>query len=173
MILPVPFFSQPDPSSCLPACIKMALEYRGSTIRFSVLYKEVKTDMKGTYVEDALGCLSRRGFVTVLFVKGGLGKKLLSLVASGGVIQDGVLTWEKIKSILLARKPIIAAVDENRLYRNKANRKLPHTIVIVGFEDNNIFFLDPKCSVRFLQSVDMRTFFAARKDGCSEAFYIV
>lgn len=121
--LDVPFIPQTRDSWCVPACVAMAAAFTGDSLTQEDIARWLGTTEIGTPV-GRIQQMSRRGF-EVVYRQGSL---------------DELHNW-------LARDlPCILFVRTGEL--SYWEYDTPHAVVLVGFEDDEAFVLDP-AHVRF------------------------
>ncbi len=121
--LNVPHYGQLDDGYCLPACVKMVLEYAGLLVKQRQLARDLG-------VRAPLGAPAsnitrlQSDTVDVIFTKGAL---------------------EDIYSHLARNWPLIVFVQAGELPHWRGQRS-QHAIVVVGIDEETVYILDPAAS---------------------------
>jgi len=119
MRLNVPIHSQQEPHTCLPACIKVVLEYYDVSIEEETIARACQTTAVGTVAELALEGISILGYEGALLEEGTIGF-LLSSLAEG--------------------QPVIVFVDGAELPYASGG---VHAVVVCGYEAGKVICVDP------------------------------
>jgi ABC-type bacteriocin/lantibiotic exporter with double-glycine peptidase domain len=121
VLLAVPHFVQEQPLSCIPASIRMVLGYLGieqSELEIGTL---IQSDQEGTSVMNI---------------------ELLTEADWGVTVMTDAPDFQQLKHYLDQGTPVIAAVWTGALPYWTRNR--PHAVVIVGYDENEVYLNDPK-----------------------------
>ena len=151
LLLPVPYFQQPNRYTCVPSCVKMLLGYIGFYVPISRVILGCGTDKDGTSSEDAIRFLRSLNLKPVLGENMGL-SKITDLVARG--------------------YPVIVDVKDRLLNpSNPLKNNDEHVVVIVGFNTKRVYYLDP-LRKRRPQSLTIVQFKKAYNAGERKSIYI-
>lgn len=117
-LLPVPHFEQSRDGMCLPACVRMILQYWGYQASETEIARHVETKSFGTAITNVIR-IRRLGYQ----------------------VNFGSLTQVQLETYLISGKPVIARVWADMLdYWDAATS---HVVVVVGFDDKYIYLNDP------------------------------
>ena len=116
--LPIPHFKQAKGNTCVPACARMVLAYLGHSIDESTLVKLLDTKPFGTAVRN-IQRVSSLGFAVSL----------------------GSSALTNIRAALTSGNPVITFVMTGHLKYWQVN--VPHAVVVVGVDDENVYLDDP------------------------------
>lgn len=120
MKLSVPFYRQEHSNTCVPACLRMVLEFFGTVQTEDELAKRCGTTLLGT------------GRVELAEAATGLG--LAAQLAD-------YLAHDDVEEHLSQGRPVIAWIDPSLLYPGVFG--CTHAVVIVGLENDTVRFHDP------------------------------
>lgn len=121
MKLSVPFYRQEHAHTCVPACLRMVLDFFGTALTEDELAERCGTTLLGT------------GRVELAQAAIGLG---LTAQLADHLARDDVQTQ------LSQGRPVIAWLDPSLLYPGVFG--CTHAVVIVGLESNTVHYHDPK-----------------------------
>jgi uncharacterized protein YvpB len=152
MQLNIPFFSQLDTkipeelrrSVCAIACLKMILDYKNSPQDFMTILKESEwighKDARGWTHEVLVRVL--RNHNVLAYRQEFIGHSINVETASASVAEHTTLLIEqgisKIKKSIDAQNPVMVSVTAG-FSQNQSD----HVVLVVGYDDNNFFVLDP------------------------------
>lgn len=132
-LLPVPFRLQKAEGYCLPACVEMVLAFYGVAITQEQLARLLETDpLIGTPFSRISRLETTRLANRELFVE--MGKHI---------------SWDYLCAIVASGKPCITAVDLSFMPYSLVDSR--HVVVVVGWDGDSIFVLDPAESVSVIQ----------------------
>lgn len=119
MKLEVPFYTQQQPYSCLPACIKVVLQFHGIDVPEETIQQVCSTSRAGTLPHNALIGLRHLGYKAILIE----GESLNSLFGH-----------------LEQNRPLIVFLDAAELPYARAGA---HAVVVCGYEQSGVIYMDP------------------------------
>jgi len=119
MKLNVPSYRQGESYTCLPACIKVVLEYFGTCLAEDTIACACRTTPAGTIAELALDGIRTLGYDGALMERGTVGVLL---------------------SVLDAGNPVVAFVDGAELPYGTGG---VHAVVVCGYEAGDVACMDP------------------------------
>lgn len=120
MTLSVPFLSQNQPHTCLPACVRMVLAFHGFAHSETELAHAFRTiPPLGTQPDNVVSGLERIGYHALWFENG---------------------TIERLLELLAVNWPIIVFLRAQDLPHGRAGL---HAVVIIGIENNQVITHDP------------------------------
>ena len=137
MKLSVPSYTQLEPYSCLPACIKVVLQFYDTDISEKEIQTACSTTPAGTLPHQALVGIQKLGWEATLISSGSVSFLLKCL-------SDGL--------------PVIVFLEVSELPYGEAGA---HGVVVCGFEDGEIIYMDPSLGKEVI--LDLATFLHAWK----------
>ncbi|MGV3721961.1 MAG: C39 family peptidase [Actinomycetota bacterium] len=124
----VPYCSQETPYTCLPACLRMCLEWIGASVAEAELAALCHTGRLGTRPDDAAAAIASLGFE---FVKP----------------ERPTIEW--LASCLAADQPVIVGLA----IRANGRRSL-HAAVVIGIDECNVTLHDPQRGAEIRERID-------------------
>jgi ABC-type bacteriocin/lantibiotic exporter with double-glycine peptidase domain len=128
-------FQQKKPSTCLPACLRIVLDYFGMKTSEAELAEACRTNQRGTKLKDAATAMRSQGYDVIELKEADL-FELVDYLEQGA--------------------PIIAAVDAGQLSYGGAGT---HAVVIHALEKNRVHYIEPALGRSIV--IDLITFFKA------------
>lgn len=154
-VLKVPYVRQPFGYSCLPASVKMVLNYYGDDADMEKLFEAGRIGAAGCFDVLIGPLLIKKGYKCTSFYDDritdywSLDTKELKLYArmykkalKAGVKRKKGATMTDIKKFINSGVPAIAEVLMSTFY----GRKVPgtHALVVIGYDKNNFYLHDPE-----------------------------
>lgn len=135
MKLNIPSYTQLEPYSCLPACIKVVLQFYGTDIPEQAIQRACSTTPGGTLPHQALAGIQELGWEATLISAGSI-NFLFRCISHG--------------------HPVIVFLEVSDLPYGETGA---HAVVVCGFENGEIIYMDPSlgCEV----TLDLGTFLHA------------
>lgn len=124
----VPYFSQETPYTCLPACLRMCLEWVGASFPDAELAALCDTGRLGTRPDDAAAAIAILGFECVK-------------------PERPAIEW--LTSCLAADQPVIVGLA----IRANGRRSL-HAAVVIGIDECNVTLHDPQRGPAMRERID-------------------
>ncbi len=135
-------FQQEQPSTCLPACLRIVLDFFGIKMPEAVLARACKTNHEGTQFKDAALAMRLQDLAVVELREADL--------------------FELVDHIKHGR-PIIAAINIEQIPYGGTGT---HAVVVYEFEKNQVKYIDPALGKSI--ALDLISFFKAWDSyGCS------
>ena len=120
MKLPVPYFRQQSPYTCLPVCVRMILAYHQFEHEEDELAEAFKTTpFLGTQPDNVVTGLTALSYQALWFENA---------------------TVERLLEMLAANWPVIAFLRAQDLPHGRAGL---HAVVVIGIENQTVICLDP------------------------------
>lgn len=120
MLLLVPHYPQEDPTSCIPAAVRMVLSFLSIELSELVLSYILQSEDEGTSV---------------------LNLEFLQEANMGVTVEVDEMDANRLKQSLEEGVPVIVAVWTVALPYWTKNR--PHAVVVVGYDENVVYLNDP------------------------------
>lgn len=136
MRLELPVFQQQTGHTCLPACLRMVLEYYAHALPEENIASACQTNRRGTRFDLAAKYIRALGFAVTHFKNGGL---------------------HDLFEYLAQRQPVIVALGAEHL--PYASDRTAHAVVVNGLAGDEIIFIDPALGKEL--HLDSLTFFRA------------
>ena len=153
-MLKVPYHKQQTEISCLPACIKMVLNYYGDDVEeLDLLEKGKIGNHPGTWDAKLAPHIIKKGYYFESWWKDvkdpKLPKKILEEYRKSmakakklGFKYQGEGSIEKIKKLIDKGIPVIVEVEAAKFY-GKKSYEFTHVVVVNGYDGKGFFYLDP------------------------------
>ena len=126
MPLDVPLLRQEHPWTCLPACIRMVLAYRGRLIEEATIAAACGTaPLRGTQPEKAVEGVQQLGYHALWF-------------------EDAALS--RLQDLIAHDWPVIVFLRARDLPAGKHGL---HGVVVAGVESDNVIIADPQSNSRY------------------------
>jgi len=124
-------FLQQDNFSCVPCCIKMVIDYFAS-IHSNIVTYELQ-EIANCIETTELGTCNNSNLDNI-------NKLLEKSIPSLEFIRDNSYpSWDSIIDDLNNGKPVILWIE----CRDKANRYFGHSVVVTGYYNGNVIYIDP------------------------------
>lgn len=136
MKIDLPWLSQEQDYSCLPACVRIVLSHFGMNLSEQEIGLACKTTPRGTDLDEAAA-----GLIS-------LGLKVMKLKQAG---------IDEILRSLKQQRPVIAFLSVQELPYGFAIGM--HAVVVNGYEENQVSFIDPARGEEI--TISMKTFLKA------------
>jgi predicted double-glycine peptidase len=147
--IPLPHVEQPDEVSCGAACMMSICSFYGvGPQTIAEFKKHLHTDENGTRYTQF------REYAEEL--------ELQASIAHAK--SNPPMTLERLVEYLQQGKPVICSIqayaDKTKVYDDPEWNKDGHYVVVVGFDETNLYFMDPSINWRHPHSHPRRTFLA-------------
>ncbi|MFQ6119163.1 MAG: cysteine peptidase family C39 domain-containing protein [Methanosarcinales archaeon] len=114
----VPHYKQNKDYTCVPACVRMVLEYHNHMISEEELEILMETDIWGTYAEN-----------------------MLNITSIGFDVRVLLSNYSELTSLIDSSLPCIVFLQTDSL--SYWDVECSHAVVVVGFDDEHVFVNDP------------------------------
>lgn len=121
-VLPLNYRKQENPTTCIPACVRMVLEYHGLILSEEALIDDMGFRLDPPGLEEAV-------------------RKVCKAYRAIGKLEYG--TRHDLARVFKSGVPLIASVNVEGLDWGADYPGFKHCVVVVGFEGDDVVFFDP------------------------------
>jgi ABC-type bacteriocin/lantibiotic exporter with double-glycine peptidase domain len=121
-VLPLNYHKQEHPTTCIPACVRMVLEFQGLVLSEEALIDALGFRLDPPGLEEAI-------------------RNACKVYGAAGKLEYG--TRHDLARVAVSEMPLITSMNVEGLDWGSSYPGFKHCVVVIGLDGDDVLFLDP------------------------------